>query len=187
MARIDIHNIEPGGFGATRRINVHLAKRFDIGLVHASGLHRFVKINWARGWTHRNFAAVVVCTTCAQMRRLDASQCAVRVDFINHLGKDWNVAVIPKTAFDCWRQFRSMRNLTFFRVHNTPSAFRFDATHFGHRRRKLKAHPIAMWHLIEPVRSGDGANLDRFEQDIKARITVHDTALKRALVFADTL
>ncbi len=97
VTAIKIDYVEPGLLAANGCINMHLAKRLDVGLVHGTGLDRLQKINRARRRAHRNLAAVIVRRSTAQMRGFDPCQSAIFVDRVNHSGQKGNVTVIPKS------------------------------------------------------------------------------------------
>jgi hypothetical protein len=61
----------------------------------------------------------------------------------------------------------------FFSADHCPATFSFGTAHCRHRGWKTAPHAVAMGHLVKAVLSCDGANLDRFKQDIVSWVSAH--------------
>ena len=85
-----------------------------------------------------------------------------------------NIAVVPQSAFDEWRDVAGRMYFHFFGTHDGPSPFGLDAAHGGVALRPGMAHAVAMGHLEETILGGHGTDADRFEKNVVARVAGHD-------------
>jgi hypothetical protein len=113
--------------------------------------------------------------------QLAAGERAMAMHGLGHMRQGRDVMVVPEPRLLIGRDIAGGMDLAFLGADHGPAALGLHAAHGRQRQRHVVAHAVAMGHLVEAVAGGDGADLDRLEQDIVTRIARHSGPPERFL------
>lgn len=92
------------------------------------------------------------------------------VHALRHPGVRRYIGVVPQPAFHRSVERRGVVDLHLFRAHHCPATFGLHPPHLRQRGRVPVPHAVAVGHLEEAVAGHLGADANRFEEDVVARL-----------------
>ena len=122
----------------------------------------------------RDLARIQVRGRRPVVRELDRSERAVRVHLLAHQRQRGNVVVVPQPRFDVRRDVARRMDLALLGADDGPAAFGFHRAHRRVRFRHGVTHAVAVRDLEEAVLRRDRTDADGLEQDVVARIALHE-------------
>ena len=102
------------------------------------------------------------------------------------LGQRRHVLVVPQPQLDERADVGGRVDLDLFGADHGPAALGLDLPHVRLAGRVAVPHAVAVRHLEEPVACGDRPDLDRFEQDVVARVS-HGSLLMQSKLRLDVI
>ncbi len=180
---VDVHDVEARTLGAQRRVAMPATIVADVAQRHRARLLRIAVLQRLMRRRDRDLARVQVRGCRAVVRELDRRERAVRVHFLAHQRERGNVVIVPEPRFDVRRDVAGRMDLAFLGADDRPAAFGFRRAHRRVRLRHGVTHAVAVRDLEEAVLRRYRADADRLEQDVVARIALHETlktSLRRA-------